>query len=244
MQDKAGYYAAPLSNAMKEYVKNIDNFNYFEYILFQGSKTLIEENSFYLRQIEQENTSDKEELNFVKGTKRKSKFFMPFVRQQVFIFHVHLFEYFLLNIIREIYQRENRALKSCSKMMKISDVALALEENRLLDAVIDTELSEIRNGSYRDLVDYFKKHFGIDLAKSGISDNKIIEIFQLRHVIVHNNGIIDREFKNKVKNKKYVEGKKAYLSSGDFDRVRSILLRMARFIDSKCSTKYKLDSIS
>lgn len=240
MRTKTSNYSAPRSNAMKEYIKNIDNFNYFEYILFQGSKSLIEENSFYLRQIERENTSDKEELDFVKGTKKKSKFFMPFVRQQVFIFQVHLFEYFLLNIIREIYLHEHRALKGSNKEIKICEIASALEEDRLLEAIIDTELNEIRNGNYNDMTDYFKKHFKIELAECGIKDEKIAEIFQLRHVIVHNNGVIDREFKKKVNNKKYVEGKKAYMGSRDFDRMRSLLLRMARFVDTTCSDKYKL----
>ena len=230
----------PHSKAMKEYLKNFDKLGYFEYLISEGSQEYIKRNSSFLETFEIETNTDRELLKFAQGAKAKSKFLMHFLRQQFFIFHVHLFEYFLLNIIKEIFRANTETLRGSNKQISIAEIQAAIDKDKLTDLLIDTEMKDFGKGSYETISKYLKTRFKIDLSASKIKDEKISEIFQMRHIIVHNNGIIDKEFKNKIKDKKYVEGKKVYIGQTVLDRTRRSFMKIARYIDSKYYDKYGL----
>jgi len=227
----------PKSESLKEYMKNMDDLWYFEYIIENGTAEFKQNNSVFLETFEKEGgEEDLEAAEFLKKTKAKGYFLMHFVRRQSFIFQIHIFEYFLMSLIREIYLHDIRPLKTQEKKLDYETLLSFSDMAELKNGLIEREVFALGNQSYLDIDKYFKQKFKIDISKKKME--KIDELFHIRNILVHNNGIVDKTFVDRFKKGKYKIGKKVYIDATLLERTHRVLTASARTADEEVYKKF------
>ncbi|QYS87738.1 hypothetical protein JJC03_08310 [Flavobacterium oreochromis] len=105
------------------------------------------------------------------------------------------FEYLLADLLNYYYNKFRKSLND--KEFKITLKELTEFENidEAIKSLIIKEVESILvEKSFNDLLEHFEKKLSIGLEKELIDWNKIIEIRERRHLIVHNSSIINKKY--------------------------------------------------
>lgn len=149
------------------------------------------------------------------------------VYQQSLVFLVTIFEAFVEDVLRAVFQREPRCLSS-SRTIAWENVIELGDYDSIISQFASKRIEDVLSGDWCRIVEEFNKLFNIDL--SGEIDGKsMVEIFEMRHAIVHNVGIVDKKFINKVGLSKWGIG---YGLNKEIQLNQNVLQRITTFIDS------------
>lgn len=120
--------------------------------------------------------------------------FKIFIRQMSLVYLITEFESFLEWNIASTFRHKPEILKSKGKHISYEEMLNHKKVSDLIEYLIEKEIKQVLNLDIEEINSYLKKTFkGIDLAK--IKDwNDFKECFYRRHLIVHNNGMIDKKY--------------------------------------------------
>ena len=138
---------------------------------------------------------------------------------------IAIFESFLSDFLTAIFTLRPNTLKS-ENTATYKDILSFSSRKKLIGHLASNRAEKILEGDlYRDVADKLNKMFSIDISKFD-KFNIIYEAFCRRHVIVHNDGVTDKEYCKKIPNSKI----RMHLST-DLQYIETLLTTMGHFID-------------
>ncbi|WP_445716403.1 hypothetical protein [Flavobacterium sp.] len=128
------------------------------------------------------------------------------------------FEYLIADLLNYYYNKFRKSLNE--KEFKITLKELT-EFDNIDEAIKSLILKEVESilveKSFGDLLDHFEKKLSIPLEKNLIDWNKIIEIRERRHLIVHNSSLINKKYISRTGNPyKYKIGQEISIDNNYF----------------------------
>lgn len=145
-----------------------------------------------------------------------------------------LLEYLYSNLIVSISSSYDHFLSSLLKMIIIDkkmvglvDKNISLKEalkyenkEELFSFCVEEKISELMRKSHREQIKWVEQKYNIDIVNSFSEWKTIFEFFQIRNIIVHNDGIVNKIFieelsENGISSEKYTIGKKLSISPNE-----------------------------
>jgi len=157
------------------------------------------------------------------------------------------FETFISQIIQYHYQKFPKAFSSNSDKLsleKIRELGSLEEAEQLL---ISNEIDSLLRGNIQSQLEYFEKQLNIDLkpVQSYIED--LIEMSQRRNLLVHNDGIINKQYLLKTPKKhlhKIKEGDKISINQEYLLNAIKLINTVCIILFQQCFRKWEKDSIN
>ncbi|SDS20725.1 hypothetical protein SAMN04488570_1367 [Nocardioides scoriae] len=110
-------------------------------------------------------------------------------RTSVFASMIADFEALMVNVATRMYSENPLALSAKERAVAWSEIFKLVDIDDFREQLIDEAVVDLMRGSFSDWMSTLKRDHGIDLAKYA-SSPQIIEVFQRRHVLMHNGGIV------------------------------------------------------
>jgi hypothetical protein len=153
---------------------------------------------------------------------------------------VSAYEVFLVDTVREISKRTLAPFKNNKKILEINHAHLIsmVEKKSIGDHIINKVLRQLTNGSITDTRTYFLEHFAIDLAPPGVNFSVIDEIYDRRHLYVHNAGYVDAQYAKKYPASGFAVERLIPVDERYFAHTLEILNTSALFIKGEAEKKY------
>jgi hypothetical protein len=174
----------------------------------------------------------------MKKTRQRLVSLPQFVRNQMLIFAVAYFEYYIKDLIECVCLRNPSMLRSRDKSITYDKLLSLQSLEEIHRYIIEKESISLGYLSYEELSDYFRKKCKIDFSLSGIRKNDLVEIFLVRNVLLHNKGLVNRTFVEKLRNTRYKLGKKVSVGEKTLERYLSLIVKQAEYIDSCFVNKF------
>lgn len=90
---------------------------------------------------------------------------------------------------------------------------------------------------------YFRKKFGINLNASPVATDQMKEIFETRHIHIHNRGKVSRQYLRSIKDSKLRLGHYKSITRSYLRNSIDLMIKTAQYIDKEVQTKYFTASI-
>lgn len=163
--------ALKIKKAFMEFMKSNDES--FEYKTSNGLETI---------------TSD----YFINGILLPERF-NNFVRNMSLIYLIVEFESFVKEVLEITYMAKPEILRSCQKSLTFEDLMVCTNIESAKQEIIDKEIYEIINKGIVEVGKYFDKVLGLNV-KLYADWQKFIERFYRRNILVHNQGVPNKEY--------------------------------------------------
>lgn len=160
--------------------------------------------------------------------------FEPFLLSQIFIFSKSLFDFYIKDLIRNIYLENKDILEKTDKKLTYERIFSFTSLDELYEYVIDRECEKVGYLSYEELCEYLTKKLCLNLFNVEDLKDDMIEICELRNILVHNKGIMNEKFIKKVRKDRYSQGQKIEID-------RDLMIRSINMIHEVVT---RLDSIA
>ena len=117
--------------------------------------------------------------------------------QHLVVFLVTILEAFIEDVLLLVLHEQPKCLSSREKDISWEKVIELGDYASVVDYFASQTVATVLSGDWYKIVEKFNKLFNIDLS-SEIDGKSIAEIFEIRHAVVHNVGLADQRFINKV----------------------------------------------
>jgi len=118
-----------------------------------------------------------------------------FIREMSLVYLITTFEELEKQILSMAYLKKPEMLSTKDNTMTIEDIIKSHDYGTIISTLTNAKVSSIINKNPIELADFLKTKFKLDLTQ--VNDwNKFIERFYRRHLIVHQKGRIDQEYRN------------------------------------------------
>ncbi|MFE9100390.1 hypothetical protein [Actinomadura geliboluensis] len=128
---------------------------------------------------------------------------LPILLESIVVSAVGAFEVQLGAITTQFYRAAPKALEAGSreqeKEFSLKDLQEAGSVEKVIDLAIARRVENLLFGSIYDWRKFYKDRLKIDFADISIDWTGLIEIFQRRHIIVHNGGIVSSQYIRRMK---------------------------------------------
>lgn len=148
------------------------------------------------------------------------------LRASLFTGVVADFESFLVQFLTALYTDKPRKLATKDRTVSWGQVFSIENIDDFHEELIDEAVVEIMRGSFRDWMLALKKDHGVDVEHYTKSPH-MVELFQRRHVIVHNGGYASRLYVEKVPEFKVQRGDRLAVDQEYFQRAADNLAVVA-----------------
>lgn len=98
--------------------------------------------------------------------------------------------------------------------------------------------NDFSNKSFDDKWCILNEKFNINFKSLDIKKNEIIEIHQTRHIVIHNNGVVDKDYIKKVNNSKFNVGDKRTLEKKYIKKSTHKLLKLILYISKQLQKNF------
>jgi hypothetical protein len=148
------------------------------------------------------------------------------------------FERYLVDLLIEIHLAQPNTLKSESSLT--ADVILnCLDMSEVIKLFAEKKVGDLPKGNSKEFGKYIKKITNIDLY-SAAEQPKADEIFELRNLYTHSNGIVDTKFLRMNKTDGLKAGDEHMISLDQLCETCLFFLNVVARIDSQAVSKYYL----
>lgn len=111
------------------------------------------------------------------------------------------FEYLLADLLTYFYSKFKDSIKTKELKVSLNEIneydSIEELENSLILREVETMLIEL---SFDSLLDHFNKKLKVELANEIVDWDKIIELRERRHIIVHNGSVVNKKYITRSKN--------------------------------------------
>ena len=145
-------------------------------------------------------------------------------REQAIISLMLIFEGFVSDLLREIFENNIDALKSTKSTLKDEELIDTLKTGNTLERLKEAKVRELMYGSVNDWIKYFQNNLGFNID----TQNDIIELNLVRNCLIHNNGLVSRELEKIIKKEQYIYTKQINITEKDYYRYKSAIDAFAR----------------
>lgn len=183
----------------------------------------------------------KEDINIVlkKYEIHRVTQFKPFFINLLYIFIIMTMDNYFNDLLRIIYNYRIECLKNNQKNYTREEILNYDDYEALKNKMIEDEIFGFdMKRDYKKKIQYFENKFNIDLLRIKENENKIIELCELRNIIIHNNGKINEKFLEKVNNDSYSLGEEVVI---DYARIHNAVIKIQfvlSIIDDEMMSKF------
>jgi len=165
--------------------------------------------------------------------------------QQLLVFMVTSFEVYMEEVARAVLRHEPRCLSS-EKTLTWKEVFELGSYQSIVDYLISKQIDGTFHANWAKIIEMYMMLFKIDLSNL-IDHLSMVELFEIRHVIVHNLGIVDNKFSSEVKSSKwgiqYQATEAIRLDERVLQQITSFLIFSSYAIQKKLSAQFVLRNI-
>lgn len=151
---------------------------------------------------------------------------------------VTIFKGYLVDIVREILLACPDALRS-ARIITAETVLSLGERKQIVSYLAEKEVEELK--SFPDVVNYFDRKFNINLNASEVSAGDIIEIIETRNIHMHNRGVVNQRYLQRVKGSTLKVGTYKSIPREYLRDSISSIRDIVDFIDTEVQRKYFAD---
>lgn len=119
-----------------------------------------------------------------------------FIREMSLVYLITTFEELEKQIFSMAYLKKPEMLSTKDDNMTIENIIKCHDYGTIISTLTNSKVSSIVNKNPIDLAEFLKNKFQLDLTQEN-DWNKFIERFYRRHLIVHQKGRIDQQYRNK-----------------------------------------------
>ena len=145
-----------------------------------------------------------------------------------------LYSYFE-DFLKEVFKQQlnsspAKSFNFIDKQIRISDLKdSGFDLSKKMGEVVSNKIN-FQNLNEAD--NAYKKAFGLDIFNENLNlKKKVVKIFQIRHLIIHNSSVVDKNYIKIVKCRQTGLGKKINMTVKDVETYKDTLLKMAEHID-------------
>ena len=144
-----------------------------------------------------------------------------------------------MDTVNEIAQRSLKPFMTDRVLNLTQEHLLSLaSKSQIPKYILHKILRDLTNGSIADLSRFFLQHFEFHLATPEIPFVLIEEIFDRRHLFVHNGGIVDNIYLRKYPTSSLIEGKEAQITEEYLLKSISVFETIALHVKREVETKF------
>jgi hypothetical protein len=147
------------------------------------------------------------------------------------------FEGYLADLLYEIYLAKPETLKSNSTITT-QDVLSCQSIDEIIRFIANKKISSLKKGNVIEFIDENKQIKNLNVFSLEIS-KQIDDIFQIRHLFVHNNGRIDAKYLS-FSNEAYKLGDELILTVQELCDFAELFIRIVSSLDQVASNVYSL----
>ncbi len=162
---------------------------------------------------------------------------MPFIRNQILIFSVSLYDFYIMDLVYNYHYEYQLFLKNSNKNLNYKEIFEYKNIDEVFEKIILKEIDSLGHMTYDDMISYIKNVLNLSLQNYEKINDKIIEIREIRNILIHNNGKINSQFIKKIQDKKYYINQKIELNEGLLLQYRKTIIKAVELIDREAKTK-------
>jgi hypothetical protein len=179
------------------------------------------------------------ELSFLRNVVRSGlitiKRIPALAREQAVISLMLVFEGFVSDLLRNIFENNMDTLKSTKSTLKDEELIDALKTGNTLERLKEAKVRDLMYGSVEDWIKYFQNNLGFKID----IQNDVIELNLVRNCLIHNNGLVSHELEKIIKKKRYIYAKQINVSEKDFYRYKNAIQTFARKMSEEHIEKFE-----
>lgn len=103
-------------------------------------------------------------------------------------------EWLLAQLIRLYYEKYPEAIGLDDKRLSFKEISALGSLEDAKSYLTDLKIEEVMRGSFETWLDFIKKHFKLQMDYIEPLRSELIEIFQRRNLLVHNNGVVNAHY--------------------------------------------------
>ena len=148
------------------------------------------------------------------------------------------------DIISEVIVKKPELLKSKEKEQL--DYIFSFENMAdLISAITEKKISELFYGGIKDIKEYFSSRLGINIFQNEKDEKDFNHFLKQRNLIVHNRGIISKEFSKEFSNQQinYVVGAKLNFNYEQLSIMNGGIVNFISDLDVVIREKFQLSTI-
>ncbi len=112
---------------------------------------------------------------------------------------ISAFEVLVSGIVTRFYVEHQNALGTDAQEFSLADLRTFEDIDDAADALIALRVSSLMFGGLDDWAAWFKKNEGDELSELAMDWSRVVEAFQRRHVVIHNGGLVSRQYVARVR---------------------------------------------
>jgi hypothetical protein len=118
-------------------------------------------------------------------------------RELLYIRIVSALEIFLVQTVRDIFKQTIKPFESNIKKIELnhSQILQLTSIRQLRNSMLHKETRPLSSAGYEDVVKYYKHQLKVDISSLGPGLGKMKYYHQIRHILVHRLGKVDKHFK-------------------------------------------------
>lgn len=123
---------------------------------------------------------------------------------------ISYFEVFIAEILHLYYNIKPQALSGDDKILSYNELVKFDTIEEAIDRIASEKIEGFLRGSLEDWKNFFQKQLKINLSELISNWEDFVEIYQRRHLLVHNDRRINNQYLNKVEKKWFDKQEKSY----------------------------------
>jgi hypothetical protein len=104
------------------------------------------------------------------------------------------FEVLVSGVVTRFFVTHPSALGTAEKEFSLADLRTFADIDDAADALIANRVGKLMYGGLDDWADWFQSNCDATLSQLAMSWNDVVEAFQRRHVVIHNGGLVSRQY--------------------------------------------------
>jgi hypothetical protein len=148
------------------------------------------------------------------------------------------------DIIAEVVTKRPEILKSKEK--ETLEFIFSFDNmDSLINAISEKKVNELFYGGVEDIKNYFNTRLGIKMFQNETEEKNFNQFIKQRNLIVHNRGIISKEFSKEFSTDKiiYEVGNKLLFNYANLSLINGVIINLIAELDLLICEKFKLETI-
>lgn len=148
-------------------------------------------------------------------------------------------KYYLSRMLFHVFTQRPETLKS-SETMKYSEILVYNKIDELRLHIAERKIEALSYLGFANLIKYLSDELGMPITLSDDDLRRINEYIETRNLIVHNLGIVNRNYMIKTKPSNYKIGDKVQLDKDYLDPAIQNIVSFAHYVDTRFMRHFKM----
>lgn len=150
---------------------------------------------------------------------------------------IDLYMCYISELLTSILSKNKKMLKS-SKTIKFDEIIDHDDINSLIGVIVEKVILDLSFKGFKELSDTVQKDYGLSLISDDDELQKMTDANEFRNLFVHNRGIVNRLYLNRVPTSSLNIGDRVHAKNGDFV---PLIAEMVLKLDNRARDKFSLE---